>query len=222
MATVDRVVRPRHVARERARGRADLPRRRGARAALRRRDDRLRRVRGLALSGRRRHSCATAPSRDLCRDCQWPAERVYAQLGLTVHRYSDWLTAEDREQARTLASSTPVRPDPGLHARRRRHRRARLRRRAALLRDRIARRRAARRAGAAPVSRVGAPDGVRHARACCARSTSPRRSSRTASTCPGASSARWRGRKASASRRGTWRTGSAASSSATTTRITTR
>jgi len=48
------------------------------------------------------------PSRDLCRDCQWPAERVYKQLGLTVHRYSDWLTAGDREHARTLASSIPL------------------------------------------------------------------------------------------------------------------
>ncbi len=48
------------------------------------------------------------PSRDLCRDCQWPAERVYRQLGLTVHRYSDWLTTEDREHARTLASSIPL------------------------------------------------------------------------------------------------------------------
>ena len=48
------------------------------------------------------------PARDLCRDCQWPAERVYAQLGLRVHRYSDWLTVEDREQARTLASSIPL------------------------------------------------------------------------------------------------------------------
>src|SRR6187455_2097747 len=27
------------------------------------------------------------PSRDLCRDCQWPAERVYGALGLKVHRY---------------------------------------------------------------------------------------------------------------------------------------
>jgi hypothetical protein len=48
------------------------------------------------------------PSRDLCRDCQWPAERVYAQLGLKVHRYSDWLTAEDRAEARRIASSVPV------------------------------------------------------------------------------------------------------------------
>ena len=48
------------------------------------------------------------PSRDLCRDCPWPAERVYRQLGLTLHRYSDWLTAEDREHARTLASSIPL------------------------------------------------------------------------------------------------------------------
>jgi hypothetical protein len=47
------------------------------------------------------------PSRDLCRDCTWPAERVYRQLGLTVHRYSDWLTAGDREHARALAASVP-------------------------------------------------------------------------------------------------------------------
>src|SRR5688500_19638083 len=29
------------------------------------------------------------PSRDLCRDCRWPAEQVYAQLGIRVHRYSE-------------------------------------------------------------------------------------------------------------------------------------
>jgi hypothetical protein len=39
------------------------------------------------------------PAGDLCRDCRWPAERVYAQLGLKVHRYSDWLTADDRAEA---------------------------------------------------------------------------------------------------------------------------
>ena len=43
------------------------------------------------------------PRRDLCRDCTWPAERVYAQLGLKVHRYSEWLTPEDRAEARRLS-----------------------------------------------------------------------------------------------------------------------
>src|SRR5262245_63891291 len=47
------------------------------------------------------------PSRDLCRDCAWPAERVYAQLGITLHRYSQWLTTEDRAEARRLASARP-------------------------------------------------------------------------------------------------------------------
>ncbi len=51
---------------------------------------------------------AHGPSRDLCRDCAWPAERVYAQLGLKVHRYSDWLTTEDRAQARQAAGALPV------------------------------------------------------------------------------------------------------------------
>jgi hypothetical protein len=48
------------------------------------------------------------PSRDLCRDCQWPAERVYSQLGLKVHRYGDWLTVEDRAEAARVASSLPA------------------------------------------------------------------------------------------------------------------
>ena len=48
------------------------------------------------------------PQADLCSNCQWPAERVYAQLGLKVHRYSDWLTAEDRAEAHRLGSTLPV------------------------------------------------------------------------------------------------------------------
>ncbi len=48
------------------------------------------------------------PTRDLCRDCQWPAERVYAQLGLKVHRYGDWLTPEDRAEAKEVAGSLPA------------------------------------------------------------------------------------------------------------------
>ena len=51
---------------------------------------------------------AQGPARDLCRDCQWPAERVYGQLGLKVHRYGDWLTPEDRAEARRMASSLPA------------------------------------------------------------------------------------------------------------------
>ena len=50
---------------------------------------------------------ATGPSRDLCRDCTWPAERVYRQLGLRVHRYSDWLKPEDRVEARRIAAEVP-------------------------------------------------------------------------------------------------------------------
>jgi hypothetical protein len=50
----------------------------------------------------------TGPARDLCRDCRWPAENVYRQLGIKVHRYSDWLTPDDRERARALATSIPL------------------------------------------------------------------------------------------------------------------
>src|SRR5215813_11509852 len=38
------------------------------------------------------------PSRDLCKDCRWPAERVYGQLGLKVHQISDWLAPADRAE----------------------------------------------------------------------------------------------------------------------------
>ena len=51
---------------------------------------------------------AHGPSRDLCRDCYWPAAQVYADLGITVHRYSDWLTDADRTDARQLASTIPL------------------------------------------------------------------------------------------------------------------
>lgn len=47
------------------------------------------------------------PRRDLCRDCLWPAERVYAALGVTVHRYSSWLTLEDRREASQIARTLP-------------------------------------------------------------------------------------------------------------------
>jgi hypothetical protein len=47
------------------------------------------------------------PQRDLCQDCSWPAERVYEELGLKVHRYSDWLSREDRLEARRLAVAHP-------------------------------------------------------------------------------------------------------------------
>jgi hypothetical protein len=50
---------------------------------------------------------ATGPGRDLCRDCRWPAERVYKQLGVTIHRYSDYLTAAERIEAARLGRDVP-------------------------------------------------------------------------------------------------------------------
>ena len=51
---------------------------------------------------------ARGPSADLCRDCAWPAERVYSDLGLKLHRYTDWLTPADGAEARRLAAEVPV------------------------------------------------------------------------------------------------------------------
>src|SRR5688572_15727280 len=44
------------------------------------------------------------PARDLCRDCQRPAEQVYAELGIVVHRLGDWLRPDDRAEARAIAA----------------------------------------------------------------------------------------------------------------------
>ena len=103
---------------------------------------------------------ANGPSRDLCRDCVWPAERVYAAA-----------RAEDSPLLRLAHSRrsgggapdcqhVAVRSDRRLHARRHGHRRACPRRRAAVLRDRLARGRSGGRTGASQVSRIGAADGV--------------------------------------------------------------
>jgi hypothetical protein len=48
------------------------------------------------------------PADDLCRDCRWPAERVYEQLGIRVHRYGDWLRPRERVDAREIAQSLPL------------------------------------------------------------------------------------------------------------------
>ena len=51
---------------------------------------------------------AHGPSRDLCRDCRWPAEEVYRDLGITIHRLGDYLHAEDRAEARAIALGIPL------------------------------------------------------------------------------------------------------------------
>ena len=48
------------------------------------------------------------PAPDLCRDCRWPAERVYRALGFTVHKYSDWITPDDAASARDTARTLPA------------------------------------------------------------------------------------------------------------------
>jgi hypothetical protein len=50
---------------------------------------------------------SNGPARDLCRDCFSPAERVYRQLGIKVHKFSEWLTDDDRAEARRLAMTIP-------------------------------------------------------------------------------------------------------------------
>jgi hypothetical protein len=46
-------------------------------------------------------------ARDLCKACFAPAERMFGALPVTVRRYSDFLTDEDRDWARGIAARTP-------------------------------------------------------------------------------------------------------------------
>lgn len=55
------------------------------------------------------------PSNDLCRDCTWPAEDVYTAVGVTIHRYGEWITAEDRAHATAVAQDTPLEDIRDLH-----------------------------------------------------------------------------------------------------------
>ncbi|AOY83612.1 capsule biosynthesis protein [Moorena producens JHB] len=48
------------------------------------------------------------PKRDLCNDCFPLADRIYKPLGLTIHRYSDFLTDTDYQQAKEIASSLTI------------------------------------------------------------------------------------------------------------------
>lgn len=49
------------------------------------------------------------PQPDLCRTCYAPGEKTFKSLGVTLHRFSDFLTAEDRSEAARLAAS--IRPE---------------------------------------------------------------------------------------------------------------
>jgi len=53
------------------------------------------------------------PSRDLCRDCYWPARRVYERLGVRVHRLSALVTDDQRQEATVVAGSVPFTAIPG-------------------------------------------------------------------------------------------------------------
>ncbi|MCX7927851.1 MAG: capsule biosynthesis protein [Candidatus Omnitrophica bacterium] len=48
------------------------------------------------------------PQRFLCRDCFFPAEKMFRELGLNFHRYSDYLLAENREVAEKIASQVSI------------------------------------------------------------------------------------------------------------------
>ncbi len=50
----------------------------------------------------------TGPQIDRCEDCFEPARRMYDVPGLTLHCYGDFLCAENRAEAKRLASSLPV------------------------------------------------------------------------------------------------------------------
>lgn len=47
------------------------------------------------------------PQKSLCRDCYGPAKKVYEQISVKVHAYSDYLTVEEQILAKKIARQTP-------------------------------------------------------------------------------------------------------------------
>jgi len=47
------------------------------------------------------------PQKKLCRDCYGPAKKVYEQIGVKVHAYSDYLTVEEQLLAKKIAQQIP-------------------------------------------------------------------------------------------------------------------
>lgn len=52
------------------------------------------------------------PSQDLCHSCFTPAKRMYESLGFKVHRYSDWISKEERALAKKIAADVPLKAIP--------------------------------------------------------------------------------------------------------------
>lgn len=48
------------------------------------------------------------PQESLCQDCFGPGNKVYGQIGVKVHAYSDYLTQEDRSLAKKIVNTTPI------------------------------------------------------------------------------------------------------------------
>jgi len=48
------------------------------------------------------------PSKDLCKDCFKPAEKMYSSLGFKVHRYGELVTDEEQKTAEKISSGIPV------------------------------------------------------------------------------------------------------------------
>jgi hypothetical protein len=51
---------------------------------------------------------AHGPQQQLCAECFRPGLQMYSSLGLPIHRYSDLITNEERESARSLAQTIPL------------------------------------------------------------------------------------------------------------------
>jgi hypothetical protein len=55
-----------------------------------------------------RQFAKNGPFKDLCKSCFKPAYKVFRDLGVPVHRYSEYLTPEDRLNAEKISSTLPM------------------------------------------------------------------------------------------------------------------
>lgn len=62
----------------------------------------------IAMYPRLDHFVKHGPNADLCNHCFDPGRRMYEDLGVPLHRLSDYLTADDRDMARRVAGTVDL------------------------------------------------------------------------------------------------------------------
>lgn len=57
---------------------------------------------------KQKHFVCYGPSKDICKSCFSPANKVFRSIGIPVHRYSSFITPKDLQNAEYISSTVPL------------------------------------------------------------------------------------------------------------------